>query len=384
MASRQTSTTALLPSNNFSENSPHGFCRYYQDMKTFILGLLISSYSFAFTEVHCPAKGRDMMVADPAIVDNGDSLLIMGTGDILKYKNLESLTRGDVPEKEHLKLFKEITINKRKVVIHMAPWELPWDLQFYEIDGVKYLYGGVMSPLPDLNDARWPEENISRRIKVATYDPDFKGWVFQERPVFGKIDHKNWKGHSYGQQIIKDGSELYMFHEEISRDGITELFVRKMISPTKAGPAKKIAGIEDLSLESTKRVDGGHLLEGPRYTKTKVNGKPVHLVFFSTGDFPTKNYATRVAYSFESIEGPYKVIDQDITESAEDQGLYGVGRAFPFRHQNKDWIIFHGAKDIPGVDHTKWPANLDNFRRCLFAGEITLQLKDNKLSIRLN
>ena len=323
-------------------------------------------------------------MADPAIVDNDDSILIMGTGDILKYRSLDALINAEPAEKETLTLFKEISVASRKVIVHMMPDELPWDLQFYEFDGEKYLYGGVMSPLPGTNNARWPHENISRRIKVATFEEELNGWVFKEKPVFGKIDHLNWIGHSYGQQIIKEKNDLYMFHEEISRDGITELFVRKMNSPFEASKAIKIAGIEHLPLEFTKRVDGGHLLEGPRYMKTQVEGKEVHLVFFSTGDFPTKNYATRVAYSFNGILGPYEVSPDDITEKAEDQGLHGVGRAFPFKYQDKNWIIFHGAKDLPGVDHTKWPENLDNFKRCLFVSPIKLKLEKNKLKISMD
>ncbi len=349
-----------------------------------IIASLISLNALAFEELHCPKPGADFIVADPAIVKQRDSVLVMGTGDILKWKNMSALVRLEKPQKESLTLFKEISIKGRKVVIHMAPWELPWDLQFYEMNGEKYLYGGVMSPLPDLNDARWPEDNISRRIKVATFDHDLDGWVFQERPVFGKINHREWKGHSYGQQMIQDGDDFIMFHEEITRDGVTEIYMRRMETPFKAGKSIKLVSINDLPLELSRRVDGGHLLEGPRYAKNKVNGRDVHMIYFSTGDFPTKNYATRVAYSLESIEGPYKVIETDITESAEEQGLYGVGRAFPFTHAGKNWIIFHGAKDIPGVDHTKWPHNLDDFKRCLFISEIKLELKDSRLSIKLN
>jgi hypothetical protein len=349
-----------------------------------LLTLVFSFNAFALEELHCPGPGREFGVADPAIVPQSDSVLIMGTGDILKWKNLDSLVALAKPEKESLTLFKEITIKNRKVVLHMAPWELPWDLQFYEIDGEKYLYGGVMSPLPDSNDARWPEDNISRRIKVATFEPAFKGWVFREEPVFGNINHTEWKGHSYGQQIIKNGNAFVMFHEEITRDGVTEIYLRKMETPFHAGKSSRLVSMDDLPEELSRRVDGGHLLEGPRYTKTKIDGRNVHLIFFSTGDFPTKNYATRVAYSFTSLEGPYSVIPDDITQAAEDQGLYGVGRAFPFKHKGKNWIVFHGAKDIPGVDHTKWPSNLDTFNRCLFISEIKLEMKNSKLRIKLN
>lgn len=348
-----------------------------------LLGLLFSLNVYALEELHCPGPGREFGVADPAIVQEKESVLIMGTGDILAWKNLDALVSLQRPKKENLTLFKEITVNHRKVVIHMAPWELPWDLQFYEIDGIQYLYGGVMSPLPNLNDARWPEDNISRRIKVATFDHDLEGWVFREQPVFGTINHDAWKGHSYGQQIIKNGNRFVMFHEEITRDGVTEIYLRKMETPFHAGKSKKLIGIEDIAEESSRRVDGGHLLEGPRYTKTKIDGRDVHLIFFSTGDFPTKNYATRVAYSFTSLEGPYTVIPDDITKAAEDQGLYGVGRAFPFQYKGKNWIVFHGAKDLPGVDHTKWPSNLDTFVRCLFISEINLEIKNSKLRIKL-
>jgi hypothetical protein len=328
-------------------------------------------------------------VADPAIVQTKESVLVMGTGDVFRYKKLDDLIEGKSPEKEPLTLYKEVTLNGQALILPLAPGELPWDLQFYEISGTTYLYGGVMSPLPNLPDARWPEENISRRIKVATFHSELNGWVFKERPVFGEIDHTHWKGHSYGQQIVRQNGEIFMLHEEITRDGITEIYIRKMLSPFEASAGKKIIGTEDLAPEKTLRVDGGHLLEGPRYGKISVDGKTVHLIFFSTGDFPTKNYATRVAYSLTSIEGPYRVVADekgaiDLTQVIHKDGLYGVGRAFPFTHKDENWIIFHGAKDIPGVDHTKWPETLDHFQRCLFASKMKLSLsEDQKLRIEL-
>lgn len=337
----------------------------------------------AFREVHCPGPGRDFLVADPALVQHQGSLLIMGTGDILKYNSVSALLSAKPPRKKELRLFKEINISEKKIILPMAPGELPWDIQVYTIAGKEYLYGGVMTPPAGYKDARWPQDNISRRIKVATFDKNLKGWVFREAPVFGSPSHKSWEGHSYGHQLVQSRKKTYMLHEEISRDGITEIFLRKMITPFKAGPSIKLVGIENLPLHETERVHGGHLLEGPRYLETKVNGKSLHLIFFSTGDFPTKNYATRVAYSFDSILGPYKVFSGDLTQAAEDRGLYGVGRAFPFKHQGQTWIIFHGAKDIPGVDHTIWPENLDNFKRCLFVSPIEIKLIYHELRFKL-
>lgn len=352
--------------------------------KYFILALLTTpAFAISIKQIHCPGPGREMMVADPAIVATAGSVLVMGTGDILKWKNLDSLISGAAPQRETLNLFKEVMIGERKVSLPLAPPELPWDLQFYTLNGEAHLYGGVMTPLPNTNDARWPEDNISRRIKVATFDKTLKGWVFKEAPVFGKADHGRWPGHSYGQQIVRHQNTTFMLHEEISRDGVTEIFIRRMITPLKAGAAKKIIGIENLKPDKTVRVDGGHLLEGPRYTN--ING--THFIFFSTGDFPTKNYATRVAYS-SHIEGPYKVIEDsngaiDLTLPAQRLGLYGVGRAFPFKYQGKDWVIFHGAKDIPGVNHNVWPANLDRFQRCLFAAPIQIQNVAGKIQMSL-
>lgn len=349
-------------------------------MFKFIVLLLLSSQVIAQTikEVHCPGPGREMMVADPAIVPYGNSILVMGTGDVLKWNSLDAMVAGNIPARETLKLFKEVTIGGQLKVLPLAPPELPWDLQFYTIGGQQYLYGGLMSPLPETSEARWPEDNISRRIKGAYYSPKLKGWVFKEAPVFGKVDHRSWSGHSYGQQIIRSGSSLFMLHEEISRDGVTEIFIRKMLTPFKAGSPKKIVGIENLSLESTRRVDGGHLLEGPRYAN--ING--THFIFFSTGDFPTKNYATRVAYS-ANVEGPYQVIDGDLTKPAHQFGLYGVGRGFPFKYKGQDWLIFHGAKDIPGVNHNVWPANLDHFQRCLFAAPLNITKIGGKIKVEL-
>lgn len=358
-------------------------------MKTPFLSLIflcLSPLTFAeIKQVHCPdPENNHILVADPAIVSTEDEVLVMGTGDVLMWKDLKALVSGDKAQKKRLELFKE----SAGEVTPLGPGELPWDLQIYDLEGESYLYGGVMTPLPGMQDARWPEENISRRIKVATFDKKLEGWVFREEPVFGKADHDSWPGHSYGQQIIKEKGKTYMLHEEISRDGITELFIRKMITPFKASKAKKILGIEDLALSETVRVDGGHLLEGPRYTKISLEGKEVHLVFFSTGDFPTKNYTTRVAYSLESIEGPYTVVKNkgkalDLTQPAQELGLHGVGRAFPFEHDGKNWIIFHGAKDLPGTNHEVWPQNLDYFQRCLFVAPLEVHLNENELQIAI-
>ncbi|HEY9842875.1 MAG TPA: hypothetical protein V6D23_20585, partial [Candidatus Obscuribacterales bacterium] len=171
-----------------------------------------------------------------------------------------------------------------------------------------------------------------------------------------------------------ENSQDYVFHEEVShevdtatgqpRPGTghfaTELFVRR-IGPDGPGEKHRILGVQDLPLSVTRRVIGGFLLEGPRPARYLVQGKPVHVVYFSTGDYPTKNYTVMAAYSTTGPLGPYKPVSENgnplnLTRRLQDRiGLYGVGRAFPFMYRNQPWVIFHGARDLPGVDHNQWP-----------------------------
>lgn len=351
----------------------------------FLLSFFFCFSSFA-SEIVCPNENFHSVVADPAIVSDRNGILVMGTGDSLRWKSIEDMMSGHKPQIQSLRLFHEVNSLGKTIVVPLNPDELPWDLQFYTFNKKKYLYGGVMSPREGSLHAKWPDDNISRRIKVATYSELLKGWVFKSQPLFGNSSHTTWTGHSYGQQIIKSHGKYFVLHEMITSDGITEIFIRKLVNPYKTIDARKIIGIQNLPIEDSRRADGGQLLEGPRYRKLILNGRAVHLIYFSTGDFPTKNYATRLAYSVSGISGPYKVLT-DTSGSAVDltgqyafkNKLYGVGRASPFTFKNSEWIIFHGAKEIEGMDHTQWPQSLDTFRRCLFATPVKYKLKRSSL-----
>lgn len=312
-------------------------------------------------------------VADPALMTQPDgSIWVAGTGDLLRFKNLGALVQGEKPERLELRLFQHVG----KQIVPLHDEELPWDLQFYPRGTGQVLLGGVMSPRPGQLHARWPQDNLSRRIKQASYDTSRRGWVFAEKPLFGTPDHDNPLGHAYGHQLYSEKGQTYLFYEAISQevnsetgqpDGdsghyATELFVRPLNAQGQAGPERRILGRSDLPLDASRRVFGGFLLEGPRPTRYLVQGKTVHVVFFSTGDYPTKNYTVRAAYSTQGVLGPYRVVQDDqgraanLTEKLQnDARLYGVGRAFPFEYQGQPWIIFHGAHDLPGVDHTVWP-----------------------------
>ncbi|PKL74811.1 MAG: hypothetical protein CVV27_18560, partial [Candidatus Melainabacteria bacterium HGW-Melainabacteria-1] len=312
------------------------------------------------------------LVADPAVMPQPDgSVWVAGTGDILVWPSLEAMMRGEPAKKLVLNLYQRVGGR----TVRLNPDELPWDLQFYERGGRRILLGGVMSPRPGTEHARWPDDNISRRIKIAEYDESLPGWVFREEAFFGTPDHQSFLGHAYGHQLYSENGQDYVFHEEVSYEAdtatgqprvgtghfATELFVRR-VGPQGPGEKIKVLGVKDLPLASTQRVIGGFLLEGPRVARYLVQGKPVHVVFYSTGDYPTKNYTVMAAYSTSGPLGPYQSIDDtgnqplNLTAKMQDSvGLYGVGRAFPFTYQDKPWIIFHGARDIPGVDHSQWP-----------------------------
>lgn len=310
--------------------------------------------------------------ADPALQPQPDgSVWISGTGDLLSWPGLDALMSGAAPSRRELKLFQRVGAE----IVPLNPDELPWDLEFYTRQGKPVLLGGVMSPRPGASHARWPDDNISRRIRIADYDAGRGGWVFAEQPFFGTPDHQNWPGHAYGHQLWSEDGKDYVFHEEVSyeaddasgrpRQGTghfaTELFVRP-IGPKGPGEKVRVLGVADLPLAATRRVIGGFLLEGPRPARYTVAGKPVHVVYFSTGDYPTKNYTVRAAYSTSGVLGPYRPVHDDtgaplnLTGRLQDSlHLYGVGRAFPFSYQDQPWIVFHGAHDLPGVDHTQWP-----------------------------
>ncbi|MEZ0370329.1 MAG: hypothetical protein ACAI44_14665 [Candidatus Sericytochromatia bacterium] len=311
------------------------------------------------------------LVADPAIVPQPDgSVWVSGTGDLLAWPSLDALMAGVSAKKLDLRLYQRVGGK----IVALNPEELPWDLQFYARGGRRLLLGGLMSPRPGSEHARWPDDNISRRIKRAQYDESLPGWVFDEAPYFGSTDYAHFPGHAYGHQLYSENSQDYVFHEEVShevdtatgqpRPGTghfaTELFVRR-IGPDGPGEKHRILGVQDLPLSVTRRVIGGFLLEGPRLARYLVQGKPVHVVYFSTGDYPTKNYTVMAAYSTTGPLGPYKPVSENgnplnLTRRLQDRiGLYGVGRAFPFMYRNQPWVIFHGARDLPGVDHNQWP-----------------------------
>lgn len=311
------------------------------------------------------------LVADPAVQPQPDgSVWVSGTGDVLVWPSLDAMMAGGPARRLELQLYARVGGK----IVALSGEELPWDLQFYTRSGRRILLGGVMTPRPGEDHAHWPGDNISRRIKIAEYDTALPGWVFAEQPFFGVADHESFLGHAYGHQLYNEQGKDYVFHEEVSaevdtatgqpRAGTghfaTELFVRE-IGPQGPGDKIRILGVQDLPLETTRRVIGGFLLEGPRVARYVVQGKPVHVVFFSTGDYPTKNYTVMAAYSTSGPLGPYRPVLENgsplnLTRRLQDKiGLYGVGRAFPFSYHNQPWIIFHGARDIPGVDHSQWP-----------------------------
>lgn len=311
-------------------------------------------------------------VADPALQLQPDgSVWVSGTGALLSWPSLDALMVGQPPQARPLRLFERV----RGQVVPLNDEELPWDLEFYQRGGRQLLIGGLMSPRPDAWHARWPADNISRRIKQATYDSRLSGWVFDETPLFGQVDFARFPGHSYGHQLFSEAGQDYLFHDQVSSEvdtltGLpcpgsghfaTEIFLRRLSAAGEVSAPVRLLGIQDLPLEATRRVLGGFLLEGPRPARYVVQGRCVHVIFFSTGDYPTKNYTVRAAYSTQGLLGPYRPIGEpgqpaNLTADLQQRlGLYGVGRAFPFSYRGQSWILFHGAHDLPGVDHTRWP-----------------------------
>ncbi|HUP56000.1 MAG TPA: hypothetical protein VM598_01010, partial [Bdellovibrionota bacterium] len=59
----------------------------------------------------------------------------------------------------------------------------------------------------------------------------------------------------------------------------------------------------------------------------------------------------------------------------DEAGLHGVGRAFPFRDPSgQTWIVFHGATDVDGVDHSRVQPDTADFdrRRSLWLAPIRI------------
>jgi hypothetical protein len=256
----------------------------------------------------------------------------------------------------------------------------PWDLLVHRWPGgPEVLYGGVMTPTGRRTQhARFPHDNWTRRVYAFTRDAN-GSWVMSKRPLFNPIapgQKESMIGHAYGHHFAtyeREGkAETWLFHEEVTREIdtprgkrlVTEMFARKMLDPFTASTQKvKLLGVGDPP-RLGRRLNGDHLVEGPRPFSVVIAGERYHFITFSSGDFATDNYDIHFAYRRGDPIGPYTpLLDKDgqLARYAEQlKPRYSmVGRAHVLDGPDGAPHGFYHATDKrlwPGVDFTTPPS----------------------------
>lgn len=342
-----------------------------------------------------PEKGP----ADPALYETPDGRIqIYGTqskNGFLEYPDWTSFLNGEGGVMKYLDLFHP---DGAKIAGEEAAWDL---IPHRWPDGKggfeEVLYAGAMTPTEGRTEARWPADNWNRRIYAFRKDAEGR-WVRAKDPLFSAPPEKeNWADHSYGHHFITDAKgDTWVFYEKVSEavtpDGKaapykTEIFARKMISPTQAGPEEKsIVSIGDSPLPSMSRTIGGFLVEGPRPGQVTIDGKTHYFVGFSSGDFSTDRYFVNVAWS-DRIDGQYKpqltpngkdLLDLG-KEAKEKLGLsWGPARPHFFQDpKGKWWVLYHAVEKtvLPDNDYSKWPnKDLAAFHRNIYLAPVEVSL----------
>ena len=271
----------------------------------------------------------------------------------------------------------------------------PWDLMVHRWqNGQEVLYGGVMTPgAPRTKNAKWPDDNWSRRIYPFTQD-HVGAWAMHPLPLFNALPkgaQPDIIGHTYGHHFKtfeRDGElETWLFHEEVvdrvaTNDGPrlkTELFARKMLDPFTASPDKvKLLGVGSPARYGL-RANGEFLLEGPRPFDARLESETYHFISFSASDFANDRYDMHFAYRRGDAIGEYTPLTR--TEDGVDElvpfgeklkeryGLSWLGRAHVVQHKGAYYSVFHGVRKAvrPEVDYSgKQSTDVETMHRVLF------------------
>ena len=187
----------------------------------------------------------------------------------------------------------------------------------------------------------------------------------------------------FGFQQTHHQGEVWLFHEEVSGEGKTEIFARRMLGPFRASDQKvKLLGVGDPPRYG-RRQSGDFLIEGPRPFSVTIDGEEVHLIGFSSGDFASDNYDVHFAWRKGDPIGEYEPLTNDgqligfAEELKQKHGLSWVGRADMVRDKaGRWWAVFHAVdkKILRDRDYSgKGIQRLGDFQRNLYAVPVSFR-----------
>jgi hypothetical protein len=374
--------------------------RLYQDLTGIRSG--IPQITFA---------SEDSAIADPYVERTPrGKIRIFGTtgGHFLEFASEKALFNGQRPQQIKLDF-------AHPDGTELNPDEMIWDSlpMVCNVRGQlkNVILGGAMTPPAGRTNAKWPEDNPGRRT-YAFVQVGMK-FVRGQQPVLPDQNPRDWIGHNYGRDFVrdeqgnpvkdpKDGSQ-FMVYEKVTRktqDGklITELAMRKMKDCAYADSKEVILMTinEKKPLPAVKRADGGLLTEGPRVVRMRIGKKNFFVMGFSSGDFPTDHYGINLAFS-ENITGPYEpllttrngVVDLlDLGRDIRERYQLSWGPARPTFYKDRSgrmWIVFHAVdkREHPGVDFSRWPADLAPFQRQLYMAPLKVGLRKGRPTFKL-
>ncbi|HXH30878.1 MAG TPA: hypothetical protein VNJ01_08700 [Bacteriovoracaceae bacterium] len=324
-----------------------------------------------------PFIGDSFADSAPPRFEIDGSVSLYGSGsDYLKFplKNglpgIHSLITGGRPTIESFKMsHPDGTLLKPLELV-----EVPWDVTLEtwpKWNHVKIMYGGVMTPPKGQLNARWPVDNIGRRVYAFKLVNGI--WRREKTPLTYPLTD-NWIGHSYGHHFISDeNGKTWMFYDRVSEQKNnqpwkTEIFAKELISPTRTSSKEhKIIGISAKPYPAQIRHFGGSLVEGPRPFAISVAGKKVYVISFSSGDFATNHYSINLAWS-KKLLGPYQLVLNSAGSDLEDFGYHlrkgnhfgwGPSRAAFFQYKDQWYTLFQAVRTRlwPMQDFETWPSN---------------------------
>jgi hypothetical protein len=376
-------------------------------------GMRLSEGLFLLTGAHLqPGREEPCLeeLADPAppLVTERGEVEIYGSGRyFLRYASWSEFERGGA--------YRIVPLDLRYPggESYTGTYTHPWDLRKYRVEapgepGREVLVGGAMSATEGRAAARWPEDNINRRIFLFHRDATDR-WIRARTPLVGEVA-SGWLGHSYGGNFFQPGAahpgvlrpgatgDILFFYEKVDEvgpmgDGTpgpfrTQIYARRVAAGSLAttGPEVRIIGVGEPPYPATRRSIGGYLVEGPRPIELRIAGRTLYLVTFSSGDFPTDGYAMNYAWATRPL-GPYHpVLDRSGTdlvdlgaELKQRHGLSWVGRPVIYRTRPGQYeMLFHAVRRnlLPDNDYRRWPTRypLWRFFRSIFKVRLRIQL----------
>ncbi|HEX4922781.1 MAG TPA: hypothetical protein VFV50_01805, partial [Bdellovibrionales bacterium] len=355
------------------------------------------------TRPELPDPSPPFVAADGSVEVYGSAL------HYIRFQNWDVFARGGPFELVDLDLRYPAGAMMSNVYGH--PWDVLKARIRYKTSTREILIAGSMSPTGGRARARWPHDNVTRRL--FAFECHDGVWTRHQRPLFGD-PHSGWVGHCYGGNLYQRGCELtgefdfasedpaYLFYERVTEGDrergprVTELFARRLYSLERAGAEVKILGAGDPPWPSTRRTIGGTLVEGPRPVRMSAGGEEFYVLGFSSGDFPTDKYALNWAWSRE-ILGPYEpALTSDGADLAdlghdvrEQFHLSWTGRPVFYQTPEGSWeMMFHGVHKavLPENDYKHWPERykLWEFYRCLFKARLKVTFERGRPCLALD